>query len=205
MVVDDVTVRPLAEADVAVVVEIHLRTFQGFFLSFLGRGFLRLLYESIRTAPEGVALVATRGPVVGFAAGVTSQRSFFRRLVREHWWRFGRAAAGAALRRPSTIPRLLRALRRPAESEEAAADAALLSIGVLPELEGSGIGSRLIEAFVAEMGRRGADAVSLTTDRDDNDRVNRFYERHGFHVQRSYVTPEGRALLEYVRPTAGAT
>jgi ribosomal protein S18 acetylase RimI-like enzyme len=205
MAVDDVTVRPMAEADVPVVVEIHLRTFPGFFLSFLGPRFLTLLYRSIRTAPDGVALVAARGPVVGFAAGVTSQRAFFRRLVREQWWRFALAAAGAALRRPSTVPRLLRALRRPAESAEAAADAALLSIGVLPELEGSGIGSRLIESFVAEIGRRGAEALSLTTDRDDNDRVNRFYERHGFHVQRSYVTPEGRAILEYVRPTAGAT
>ena len=45
MPLDDVTIRPMLESDVEAVVEIHLRTFPGFFLSFLGPDFLALLYR----------------------------------------------------------------------------------------------------------------------------------------------------------------
>ena len=38
------TVRPMAQADVPLVVETHLSAFPGFFLSFLGPRFLALFY-----------------------------------------------------------------------------------------------------------------------------------------------------------------
>ena len=197
---DGLTVRPLVDSDVEAVVEIHLRTFPGFFLTFLGRGFLVLLYRSIQAAPEGVALVATgAGGTQGFAAGVTAQEGFYRDLLRRHWWRFGLAASGAALRKPSVIPRLLRALRQPGRAGEAAAPAVLMSIGVNPDAESRGIGSLLLEAFCRELEARGATEVCLTTDRDDNAHAIGFYERNGFVVSNSFVTPEGRAMLEYAK------
>jgi ribosomal protein S18 acetylase RimI-like enzyme len=190
----------MVESDVEEVVALHLRTFPGFFLSFLGHGFLVLLYRSIRAAPEGVALVAVGATgVEGFAAGVTAQESFYGQLLRKQWWRFGLLAAGAAVRRPSAIPRLLRAVRRPSETGEAAAPAALLSIGVNPEAESRGIGSLLIEAFCSELAARGVAGVCLTTDRDDNAHAIRFYERNGFRVSNTFDTPEGRAMLEYAK------
>jgi ribosomal protein S18 acetylase RimI-like enzyme len=203
---EEVTIRPMLESDVEAVVGIHLRTFTGFFLSFLGHNFLALLYRSIGEAPEGVALIAVRGHAVeGFAAGVTAQTSFYRRLVKRHWWHFGVSALGAAVRKPSVIPRLLRALRRPSEAGTAAAAAALMSIAVSPECEGKGVGGLLIEAFCAEMAERGVADLCLTTDRDDNAGVRRFYERHGFRSTGSFVTPEGRAMIEYVRALSTTT
>jgi ribosomal protein S18 acetylase RimI-like enzyme len=197
---NDVAIRSMLESDVEAVVDIHLRTFPGFFLSFLGHDFLALLYRSIRDAPEGVALVAIgEDGIQGFAAGVTSQESFYQRLVRRHWWRFAISALGAAIRRPSVIPRLFRALRRPSEARESAAAATLMSIGVRPESEGKGIGGLMIESFCREMATRGVTHICLTTDRDDNAHAIRFYERHGFRVTNSLVTPEGRAMIEYAR------
>lgn len=194
----------MLESDIEAVVQIHLRTFPGFFLSFLGHDFLALLYRSIRAAPEGVALVATsKEGIHGFAAGVTSQESFYRRLVRRHWWRFAMSALGAAVRRPSVIPRLLRALRRPSQAGQSAAPATLMSIGVSPESEGKGVGSLVIESFCREMATRGVTDLCLTTDRDDNARANRFYEKHGFRVTNALVTPEGRAMIEYARALPG--
>jgi ribosomal protein S18 acetylase RimI-like enzyme len=204
MPADNLTIRPVMESEVEAVVEIHITTFPGFFLSFLGRDFLALLYRSIQAAPEGVVLVATgEEGIQGFAAGVTSQKSFYQRLVRTQWWRFAMSALSAAIRRPSVIPRLLRALRRSSEAERSAAAAALMSIGVRPDSEGKGIGSLLIESFCREMAARGVTDVCLTTDRDDNARANRFYERHGFHVSHSFVTPEGRPMIEYARALSG--
>ena len=201
---DDLKIRRMMESDIEAVVDIHLRTFPGFFLSFLGHDFVVLFYRSIRAAPQGVVLVAAGVEgIQGFAAGVTSQESFYERLVKKHWWRFALSALGAAIRRPSVIPRLFRALRRPSETGQAAAAAALLSIGVSPEAEGKGIGSLIIESFCRELVTRGVTEVCLTTDRDDNARANRFYERHGFHVSNSFVTPEGRAMIEYARVLPG--
>jgi len=40
--------------------------------------------------------------------------------------------------------------------------------------------------------------VDLTTDRDNNDKINRFYLSLGFACERTFVTPEGRTMNEYV-------
>jgi predicted N-acetyltransferase YhbS len=73
---------------------------------------------------------------------------------------------------------------------------------VRPSSEGKGIGRQLVLAFCQALAARGVESVCLTTDRDRNDRVNRFYQQLGFRLSRSYVTPEGRAMNEYVRPLA---
>ena len=74
-----------------------------------------------------------------------------------------------------------------------------MSIAVSPEFQGRGIGKQLVEAFCQELAARGEPAVCLTTDRDDNEAVNRFYQRLNFQLARSFITPEGRAMNEYVR------
>ena len=193
------TVRPMLSDDLPQVVEIHLRGFPGFFLTFLGHRFLTLLYGGIQSDPEGIVLVASsRGQIEGFVAGVTLQSGFYQRLIKKQKWAFAAAAVGALLRRPAIAPRLLRALKRPADAQQASAEACLMSIAVRPESQGKGIGSRLAEALCQDLAKRGAHAVCLTTDRDNNDRVNRFYPKLGFRLSRSYITPEGRAMNEYV-------
>ena len=55
------------------VVEVHLASFDGFFLTFLGPKFLRLLYSELMKESEGVALIAQEKEgqvVVGFVAGL---------------------------------------------------------------------------------------------------------------------------------------
>jgi ribosomal protein S18 acetylase RimI-like enzyme len=195
-----VRLRSMAEADVPAVVDVHRRSFPDFFLTFLGPRFLRLLYREILREDGRGAFVAEDGAgrVVGFVAGVDRQVGFYRRLARRRWPAFALAAAAAALRRPSTIPRLFRALGRSKAGREAAAQALLMSIAVAPEVEGRGVGRALVAEFIEAMKRRGAAAVSLATDREGNDRVNRFYLGLGFRVARTYPTPEGRRMNEYV-------
>lgn len=186
-------------SDLEAVVEIHLNSFPGFFLTFLGHDFLALLYKSMQSDPECVVLVASsNGQIEGFVAGVMHQGGFYQRLIKRQKWAFALAALGALLRRPAIAPRLLRALKRPADVQQASAEAGLMSIAVRLESEGKGIGKRLVEAFCQELARRGVHAVCLTTDRDNNDRVNHFYQKLGFCLSRSYATPEGRAMNEYI-------
>ncbi len=186
--------------DLPEIVQVHLRSFPDFFLTFLGPGFLELLYRNIALDSEGILLVAeVDGAVAGFVAGVTRQDGFYRRLIRRQKWSFAWAALGAALRRPAIVPRLWRALRRPSDAAESIAEACLMSIAVSPAFQRQGIGKQLVEAFCQELAARGELTVGLTTDRDHNEATNHFYQQLNFKLARSFITPEGRAMNEYVR------
>jgi ribosomal protein S18 acetylase RimI-like enzyme len=194
-----ILLRPSLDTDLMQIVDVHRQSFVGFFLTFLGPRFLRLLYQNIGSDTEGIVLVACSADrVEGFVAGVLHQSGFYCRLVRQHKWAFARASLGAVVRRPSIAPHLLRAMRHPAAARAAEADACLMSIAVRPEAEGQGIGQKLVKAFCQELSRRGVPAVCLTTDHDHNERVNQFYQRLGFQLHLVFTTPEGRSMNQYV-------
>jgi ribosomal protein S18 acetylase RimI-like enzyme len=73
-----------------------------------------------------------------------------------------------------------------------------MSLAVVPDMSGVGIGQGLVNHFLATLKDNGVATVSLTTDRDENARANHFYQRLGFQIARVYETPEGRWLNEYV-------
>lgn len=199
MIEDSCAIRPMVASDLEAVVEIHIESFPGFFLTFLGHNFLALLYKSIHCDPEGVVLVvASNARIEGFAAGVAQQMGFYDRLIKKHKWAFAVAALKALIKRPTIAQKLLRALNRPHDVQESAAEASLMSIAVRPDAEGKGIGRGLVRAFCQTLVERGIGTVALTTDRDNNERANRFYQRLGFCLSRSYLTPDGRAMNEYV-------
>ncbi len=181
------------------VVRIHLTSFPGFFLTFLGPRFLYLLYREILSTDGHVALVAMndQGGVMGFVLGVTDQAGLYSRLARKRWFQFAFAAIGAVIKKPTIVFRLFRALRYSGKSQSAAASALLMSIAVLPEASGQGVGKLLVRKFLQGMKKLHVSAVCLTTDRDGNEQVNRFYEQTGFSLAKSYATPEGRWMNEY--------
>jgi ribosomal protein S18 acetylase RimI-like enzyme len=192
-------IRAMRREDVPAVVALHVRSFPGFFLTFLGPAFLRLLYEGFLEGQDGVALVEDEASAIrGVVAGTLSQAGFYSRLLSRRRWAFAAATLKGLVWRPAIAPRLVRALRRPEEARQASAEACLMSLAVDPSAGRRGLGRALVQAFCRELQARGAPAVCLTTDRDDNDGINRFYARLGFEVSRVVVTPEGRALNEYL-------
>ncbi len=200
----DVELTPLRPGDVPALAAIHQRAFAGFFLAQLGEGFLREFYRGFVSDPSAVAVVARTpdGPV-GAVVGTLQPESFYGRLLRRRWHGFALAAAGAALRRPRTIPRLLRAVRYRGDSPVGLADAALLaSLCVDPSHAGVGVGGRLTRAWAERAAELGARRAYLATDRDDNEGVNRHYQRHGWRLESTYTTPEGRRMNRYVTQLA---
>lgn len=189
----------MASCHVTDVVRVHLASFPGFFLSFLGPHFLSLYYSGVCTAPEGIAFVYlnSEGRPAGFVAGTSNPRGFYSRLLKRDWLKFALASVGAVVRKPSVISRIARGLFHPGGNPIGDDVAGLFSIGVLPELQGTGAGKKLVQAFLETARERGCKRVFLTTDGDDNEAVNTFYEKLGFMVERQYVTPEGRRMNEY--------
>lgn len=192
-------IRKLITRDVSHVVAVHLSSFPGFFLSFLGCRFLSLFYSGICTAQEGIAFVYLNdaGLPAGFVAGTSNPGGFYSRLLKRDWLKFALASIVPVLKKPSVIWRVARAVSHPSDNPIGDDVAGLFSIGVLPELQGTGAGKKLVQAFLDEAKQRGCIRVFLTTDRDNNDAVNAFYSKLGFVLERQYVTPEGRRMNEY--------
>ncbi len=193
------TASPMARLDLEQVVSVHLRSFPGFFLSELGPRFLLCLYEEILADPTGAAFVIRdEGSVLGFVAGTTEPRGFYKRLLIRRWPRFLFASMLPLIRNPLTAPRLLNAFRKAEEEPEEQRCGLLMSIAVDPRVQAGGIGAALVHAFLEHCAKRGLSSVHLTTDRSENDRTNHFYCRLGFKISRVLVTPQGRQMNDYL-------
>ena len=194
-----VSVRPLRVEDIDQVVPVHLEAFPDVFLSLLGPRCLNRLYQGFVESRQGVCLVAvTNARILGVVGGSTDQHGFYGWLIRKHWCAFGIAGTLAALRTPRIIPRLIRILKKSKEAKPSSIPAVLMTIAVHPNAQRQGIGKKLTMAFLMEMRTRSVRAVSLTTDRDNNEAVNAFYRHYGFELAGDFVTPEGRRMNEYV-------
>lgn len=191
-------IRRMTAADLDTVGRLHLESFPGFFLSFLGHSFLRQLYTGVLNDNSGIAFVSEiKGRLTGFVAGTAQPAGFYRRLLTGSWWRFAIASLPPILRRPTIIPRLFRALTMPSRATSGERRGLLMSVAVLPAAQGSGVGCKLVRRFLDEAKQRGLNSVELTTDKMNNDGANRFYQNLGFVYVRAYTTPEGREMNEY--------
>jgi len=182
------------------VVAVHLRAFPSFFLSFLGPRFLREFYGSFLVDPMGRGFVAVDGGgrVLGVVVGPLNPAGYFKRLLKRRWWAFCVASAGAVLRRPAVVPRLFRAVLYRGEAPGGPVRALLSSIAVDPQVQGGGVGRKLVERWVAEVRAAGAGGCFLATDADGNEAVNAFYRKLGWKLESSYSTKEWRRMNRYV-------
>jgi GNAT superfamily N-acetyltransferase len=164
----------------------------------LGEPFLREFYRSFVASPDALSVVieASSGEVVGVAVGTTHADGFFRRILIRRWWAFALAAIGFVARHPAQAPRVLRAVAYRGTVAVPTQGALLSSIFASPRAP-AGTGRQLLAAFVEEARTAGAKAVYLTTDAEDNDRVNRFYASAGWQLAGTFRTREGRAMNCY--------
>ena len=195
-------VRHAELGDLASIVRVHMVAFDGFFLTRLGPWFLREYYRTVWEDEAGILLVvsmADSARVVGFCVGFVDSAAFYRRL-RARRVRLALAALPGLLRRPSLLPRLFSNAERLEgndRSSGSARDSELASLGVLPAFQGAGIGRALVQAFISQSRALGADRVSLTTDAEQNARVNGFYQSLGFQICETYVAQGNRRMHRY--------
>lgn len=183
------------------VVDIHMRAFPDFFLTFLGRGFLKEFYGSFCGSDEGIGFVAIDADtdrVAGAVVGPVQPAGYFKRLLKRRWWAFCLHSIQAVCRRPTIIPRMMRAFVYRGDAPAGPARALLSSIAVDPAIQRGGVGRRLVAAYLEEARHRGVPGVFLTTDCDDNEAVNSFYQRLGWQIESTFTTPEGRRMNRYV-------
>lgn len=190
--------RPAVADDIVAIAHIHLAAFPGFFLSQLGHRFLCVMYKAFLSSPFSVFIVyvGVDGQLKGFAVGALQQGNQDRRLAWSFLPQFAWAVLPALLRRPSVVvKRLMARFFEVGESPNFPADAVVLrSIGVLPSARGGDASVSLLNAFEATSKARDATRVCLTTDGENNERAQRFYERQGYVVTGKFRQDHHRSM-----------
>lgn len=194
-----IKILPLTNRGIKKVVDIHIQAFPGFFLTFLGPRFLKEFYNSFTYDSTGIGFVAIEnGEVAGVIVGPLNPEGYFRRLLIKKWHAFCVASVRAVLKNPKIIKRLFRAFFYRGQAPLGKQRALLSSIAVAPEAQGRGIGRALVQRWAEEVKHRGGKGCYLTTDAEDNKKVNSFYQSLGWQVESTYTTPEGRLMNRYV-------
>lgn len=180
------------------VVDVHLETFKGFFLTFLGKGFLKQMYSSYVPHKESNLLIGfEKDRVVGFLAYSKNVSGLYKYMLSHKFIQFVWYSFCAFLRKPKTFLRLFRALFKSSETKRKEKYVELTSIGVLTKEKGKGIGGALIKELKNDEGIKDCEYIALETDAVNNDSVNNFYKTNGFELAREYATREGRKMNEY--------
>ena len=180
------------------IVTIHLNTFTGFFLTFMGRGFLNQMYQSFCNHNESELLVAEdNGKAIGFLAYSSNFSGLYKFMIKTRLIQFGWYSAGAFFRRPSAFMHILRAFLKPSEAKREEKYVELSSIGVDPNIKSKGVGSKLISELKRKVDFDKFAYITLETDAVDNEGAIHFYEKNGFIRERMFETEEGRRMYEY--------
>lgn len=180
------------------VVRIHLDTFTGFFLTFMGKGFLTQMYTSYCQHTESGLLVAFEGEnPVGFLAYSGDFSGLYKYMIKTRLIPFAWYSLGAFLRKPRVFMHLLGAFFKPSEAKRPEKYVELSSIGVDPQVKSKGIGSELISALIEQVDFHRYAYINLETDAVNNEGANHFYQKNGFVLERSFETNEGRKMNEY--------
>lgn len=180
------------------IVTIHLNTFTGFFLTFMGRGFLKQMYQSYCDYDESGLLVAEEdGKALGFLAFSSNFSGLYKFMIKTRLIKFGWYSIGAVFRRPSAFMHIISAFLKPGEAKREEKYVELSSIGVDPNVKSKGIGSKLIDALKDNVDFNKFAYINLETDAVDNEGAIHFYEKNGFVRERMFETDEGRKMYEY--------
>ena len=180
------------------IVSIHLNTFTGFFLTFMGRGFLNLMYRSYAEYKDsGILLAIEEEKPVGFLAYSGDLSGLYKYMIKKRLIPFGWYSLGAFFRKPTVFMRLVRAFLKPGETMREEKYVELASIGVDPNVKSKGVGSQLIDALKAQVDFSEYAYITLETDAVNNEGANHFYQKNGFVLEREFETNEGRKMYEY--------
>lgn len=180
------------------IVSIHLKTFPGFFLSFMGHGFLKQMYCSYcEHVSSGVLVAEENDKVVGFLAYSSDYSGLYKYMIRRHLCLFAWYSMGAFIRRPSAFMHIIKAFLKPREVKRKEEYVELSSIGVDPDFKSKGVGTQLIDKLKEIVDFSRYKYITLETDAVDNEVAIKFYKKNNFVVERMYETSEKRKMYEF--------
>jgi len=192
-------IRELKVRDANLVARLHKRAFSTFFLTKFGLCFLTEFYAAIFKSKESIKLgLYNEENLVGFAVGAHKNKSFYSNLLKDNFLKFGFSAFVPLLIQPFLIYRLYTSLKTTHKINHNILESAiLLSICVDPYKSSKGNGTALLSKF-EEIAFDYSNLISLTTDAINNDYVNFFYTKNGYHLYSSFFQ-EKRKMNYFIK------
>ena len=187
--------------DVEKLVDIHMRTFEGFFLTSLGEGFLKVFYKSCLRykGTIGVGIYDDNHSLIGFAVGNEYSKGYYKNIILSNFFPFLMIGFKVILTRPKSIIRLIKNLDKIDNKKDDGKYAELVSIGIDPSDKGKGYGAHLIQQFELVVKERNQKKLCLTTDFDNNDKVIEFYKRSGYKIFYEFLTYPNRKMYKFIK------
>ena len=181
------------------IAKIHLLAFKGFFLSSMGKSFLKNMYLSYAEDEKSSLLVALEDEkAVGFLSYSKDIDELYKFMSKKHTVSFAINCVGAAVKNPKKVFSKIHRFFKPVEEPRKEKYVKLSSIGVLPEYQRRGIGTLLINKMMEDVSSTDG-YVSLDTDAKNNDNAIKFYTKNGFIKSREFIADENREMIEFRR------
>ena len=198
------TVRDALKVDLESLVTIHVSAFPGFFLTKMGRRFLKQYYYGYLEMGETLLVaVDSENKIVGFVAGLKDSEGYYR-YMKKYWYRFIFPVTLAMLNFDLLVTcsqRILTIFRSNKINEEMSVPVGfheLTSIAVSPTARQVGAGKLLMGAYLdAVKTVPDIKGVFLTTDSKENANVRQFYKSMGFQVKGDFVQGGKRKMSAY--------
>jgi ribosomal protein S18 acetylase RimI-like enzyme len=194
-------IRDLNISEVKKIVEVHEKSFKGFFLTSLGGKFLQTYYTSCvnNSMTVGIGLFDNYGNLHGFATGTVQSLGYHKNLFLQSPLAFLKSILYVSVRRPKIILRLAKNMNKKSDKKDDKQYAELLSIAVMPNSKGSGHGKILLEEFEKKVKNRGASKIALTTDFENNDSVVNFYKKGGYEIYYDFIAYPNRHMYKLIK------
>jgi ribosomal protein S18 acetylase RimI-like enzyme len=190
--------------DLMQIVDVHIDAFPNFFLTSLGRGFLKSYYR-IYIQYGHIAYVAdNNGIIVGFVVGTHDSRKFYNDLRKE-----SQSFILPLLMNFYNLALIRKVLKRVKsvffrkKVNENVKDYVgfneLTSIGVATQIKARGIGSSLLHAYEDFCMKSQCKGIVLTTDAVDNEHVLKFYQKFGYSIDQTFEQDNKRKMYSLIK------
>ncbi len=193
--------RKINKSEYKKLTDIHFFTFKDFFLTSLGKRLLNTYYKACLRSKESISVCAmnNKDQMVGFCIGCIQSKGYHKRLLKQNLFQFIVQGFIILLSKPNALFRLANNLDKNKNKKDDGNYAELLSIAVLPEIKGEGIGKKMIKMFEEEALINGCKKIALTTDFNKNDNVIEFYRKTGYKVFYEFTSYPNRKMYKLIK------
>lgn len=183
------------------VIEVHKSSFKGFFLTTLGDDFLRLYYDCIRRDENAILIgIYDKGKLCGFCAATFMLKGFNIQLIKNNILKFLMIGLQLLFSKPMSLIHIIKNFRKNVSRfNDKSEYAELLSIGVSEDLQGRGIGKKLLLELEKVLSIHECSILSLTTDFYNNDGVIEFYKRLGYETYYDFIAYPERKMYRMIK------
>ncbi|GAB1474505.1 GNAT family N-acetyltransferase [Bacteroidota bacterium] len=179
---------------------VHINSFKGLFLTELGVNFLNLYYKSVLRSESTISVCATDNElVIGFVVGCKQSKGYNKSLLLNNFFSFFTFTVITLFTKPKKIIRLIRNFSKIKKPSDDGIYSEILSIAVLPNYTGQGVGDKLVIEFEKIVKEENLKKITLTTDYYNNDSVISFYKKNGYSIFYDFITYPNRRMYKLIK------